>query len=1210
MDTHSKPIFSKTNMLKLTVALSFSIMLGGMANAQTAFYDYRKGHYKKAYPGIKKLATQKNKKALFYLGMMKIHGYVVPRNEEDGLSDIKLSAEKGYTKAEKFMGAYYLEEKNDPTKAFFWYKRAAAKNDMLSMMYTASAYLNGYGVKQNRDMARRYITKAAQQGNALAQYELAEMFLASRHRRSKRLGTAWLKKSAKQGNQRAEYKLATLYREGKLLGRNREMAKEWMEKVKTQNHPDTPYLMGEYYRKSAYKPEKMKAVTWHQKGVANGNRDSKFKLGLLYLSPDINIMDKQGAFELIQSAAVLGNTEAQLKLAEMYDKGIAVPINPELASNWKTKAKSVTLSERKRRTHAWISRGKEIQGLFDKEKVAGVFKHWHNKNVKQKGIINQNPSMAETKKSEIFSPQLSMTSPNNIKVYDLFDYIGPVHKVTTPSQELTLTRFPISDKNVTAEEVRKIYGQARLGNRAAQFKMGQFHEDGLVVEKSIPLAMAWYQEAAAQNNLKAEYHIAMIYLYGAGGDKNYGKALYWLNRSAFKGNTKAQYALARIYETGMGDSDSNHSISPDPERAKDMYTLAASEDNAKAKLKLANFLDKEKGTKIETLKDKKKRHDAVRELYEYAAKSGIESAKLPLAFYYASSSNVPDVKKQWAYGVAREAASQGDENASLLVGLMYDRGIGVGKDKSRAISWYETALEKDNLLAQFILGTYYYHGDGVTQYKDKAKQLLGEASNKSLPYADYNLAVIQSRDGFPHLPLVEKAASLNYNKASLYLADEALLNNTDPYRLKSAVNVYHRLAALGYPKALLKLGYMYENGIYFKQNSKKAAEYYLKAAKENDRKAQYLLGNLYLLGKLGRPDPNMATQWYEEAASNGYVPAYLALGFIAEGFQHDYEKAGTWYQRAARSDSGIGQFNLALIYDYGKGGKSNPEKAVKWYEKAAINNITGAKINLAKKYLNGDGVARSEEVAFDWYQNAAKDNDPEAVYQLGLMYEAGVGTQKSMPKAINAYIKSAEKGDKQALLALARIYQSGLGVDIDKARALGFYEKVAKTGNQYAQFQIAKHLFMEKEDKKAEDKAKKMFKRLAKKGYEPAKLVVTQLGIEDKIVKKKKDTKESTKNNEPEKNITMKAVVEDKAVASLMYIDAIKELNRGDTSRSEAVLKRIMVKFPSYEPAKETFKRLEKRVQVTLPAPPPAPLLAPVLSAQSNETTTDKKATE
>ena len=44
-------------------------------------------------------------------------------------------------------------------------------------MYCAAAYMFGLGTKKNPDTARRYFIDAAKNGNAIAQYTLALIFL-------------------------------------------------------------------------------------------------------------------------------------------------------------------------------------------------------------------------------------------------------------------------------------------------------------------------------------------------------------------------------------------------------------------------------------------------------------------------------------------------------------------------------------------------------------------------------------------------------------------------------------------------------------------------------------------------------------------------------------------------------------------------------------------------------------------------------------------------------------------------------------------------------------------------------------------------------------------------------------------------------------------------------------------------------------------------
>ncbi len=63
----------------------------------------------------------------------------------------------------------------------------------------------------------------------------------------------------------------------------------------------------------------------------------------------------------------------------------------------------------------------------------------------------------------------------------------------------------------------------------------------------------------------------------------------------------------------------------------------------------------------------------------------------------------------------RPLARQGDANAQLFVGLMYDKGQGVPQDYAEAAKWYRKAAEQGYAAAQYNLGIMYYKGRGVPQ---------------------------------------------------------------------------------------------------------------------------------------------------------------------------------------------------------------------------------------------------------------------------------------------------------------------------------------------------------------------------------------------------------------------------------------------------------------------------------------------------------------
>ena len=60
-----------------------------------------------------------------------------------------------------------------------------------------------------------------------------------------------------------------------------------------------------------------------------------------------------------------------------------------------------------------------------------------------------------------------------------------------------------------------------------------------------------------------------------------------------------------------------------------------------------------------------------------------------------------------------EAATAGHADSQFNVALMYEQGIGVGKDEKEAVVWYGKSAAQGNAAAQFNLGVMYENGRGT-----------------------------------------------------------------------------------------------------------------------------------------------------------------------------------------------------------------------------------------------------------------------------------------------------------------------------------------------------------------------------------------------------------------------------------------------------------------------------------------------------------------
>ncbi len=98
-----------------------------------------------------------------------------------------------------------------------------------------------------------------------------------------------------------------------------------------------------------------------------------------------------------------------------------------------------------------------------------------------------------------------------------------------------------------------------------------------------------------------------------------------------------------------------------------------------------------------------------------------------------------------AYAAFLAAAEEGHSDSQFNVGLMYEKGIGVGKNEKDAVLWYGKAALQGNASAQFNLGVLYEHGRGTNVDFAKANEWYRKASVQGDALAIGNLGMLYVR---------------------------------------------------------------------------------------------------------------------------------------------------------------------------------------------------------------------------------------------------------------------------------------------------------------------------------------------------------------------------------------------------------------------------------------------------------------------------------
>lgn len=139
---------------------------------------------------------------------------------------------------------------------------------------------------------------------------------------------------------------------------------------------------------------------------------------------------------------------------------------------------------------------------------------------------------------------------------------------------------------------------------------------------------------------------------------------------------------------------------------------------------------------------------------------------------------------------------------------------------------------------------------------------------------------------------------------------------------------------------------------------------------------QHLLSQL-----LAAVDKETALQWLRQAALSGSAHAELDLGAAYERgvmgddavplLDPDATLAVAWYERAAAQDLVDAWVRLAKLYASGRGLPRDPDAASGWWRKAAVAGDYLAQLRFADALATGDGVPKDTVEAVQWYGKVA-----------------------------------------------------------------------------------------------------------------------------------------------------------------------------------------------------------------------------------------------
>lgn len=444
-----------------------------------------------------------------------------------------------------------------------------------------------------------------------------------------------------------------------------------------------------------------------------------------------------------------------------------------------------------------------------------------------------------------------------------------------------------------------------------------------------------------------------------------------------------------------------------------------------------------------------------------------------------------DKATYWVGRVVEQGGSAAIEALDFYYswGKQFFEGAGRNKDVQKAIELFTKAAEAGHIASQELLGDIYEKGRGV----------------------DKNM--------YQALVWYEKLAEQGAVEQQLKVADIYYFAKGVSVDYKQAVKWYERAAKQGSAEAEYGLGLCYENGRGVGKDRIKAIEHYEKALKGDKYKAAARLAQIYFDNIGVQPsDLDRAKQYIDiaEEWDDEDLKYYEDLVDLCEQIERalknrEDEKAFRVIVPAAETGDIDAQYELARMYDCGKGTKKNSTLAIKWYEKAAAQGNVEATYRLAEIYCgDNDIVIVDMPKGIMLYEQALKSGKNKAAYPLAKLYlerddldnakrcaELAVSTnvrndesnkllseinielkeraikvkinlavtpdakfktavefyhEKNYEVAFNLFSQAAEANHIRAMVWLADMYLDGYGIKADKDKAFKFYQK-ATEGN-------------------------------------------------------------------------------------------------------------------------------------------------------------------
>ena len=300
----------------------------------------------------------------------------------------------------------------------------------------------------------------------------------------------------------------------------------------------------------------------------------------------------------------------------------------------------------------------------------------------------------------------------------------------------------LASRPLSPAEINQLQTKAQAGDSTAQLNLGKAYEDGNGAPQSDNQAVKWYRAASEQGNATAQNDLGLMFRLGRGVEQDKVEAVNWYRKAAKQENPSAIFNLGTAYYNGDG-------VSIDDVRAYAWFLLAQNLGDQSAadavKRMKEGAAGRSQSAAFEKIGDMYQKGDDLPQSsikavdwYRKAAEDDKGRVQMKLASLLlrgqSATSNYGEV-----HSLCEKAAKAKFPPGAYCMGELYEQGLGVERDISKAAKWFSVAANMGVAAAAYRVGEMYWRGEGLKQDRISAYEFIYLASTSDLPDARQEL---------------------------------------------------------------------------------------------------------------------------------------------------------------------------------------------------------------------------------------------------------------------------------------------------------------------------------------------------------------------------------------------------------------------------------------------------------------------------------------